>query len=192
MKKLIATSAILAALAGTASAAPYVLPSQQTGALTANDVQPVYTLDAVIALGDGADVPDMYGPRLALNLYNDHNDTFTHAFNLSVSALWGSEDEYGFDIDYFMLPLTIGYDLNIEVTDKLDFYVGGKAGYAWIDADSRYFSDSDSGFTWGVGAGFRYYFSESIHARVGYEFSRTYTEVPFGQHSILIGVGCRF
>ncbi|HIX19933.1 MAG TPA: porin family protein [Candidatus Akkermansia intestinigallinarum] len=192
MKKLIATSAILAALAGTASAAPYVLPSQQTGALTANDVQPVYTLDAVIALGDGADVPDMYGPRLALNLYNDHNDTFTHAFNLSVSALWGSEDTEGFDIDYFMLPLTIGYDLNIEVTDKLDFYVGGKAGYAWLDADSSYFDDSDSGFTWGVGAGFRYYFSENIHARVGYEFSRTYTDVPFGQHSILIGVGCRF
>lgn len=192
MKKLIATSAILAALAGTASAAPYVLPSQQTGALTANDVQPVYTLDAVIALGDGADVPDMYGPRLALNLYNDHNDTFTHAFNLSVSALWGSEDTEGFDIDYFMLPLTIGYDLNIEVTDKLDFYVGAKAGYAWLDADSSYFDDSDSGFTWGVGAGFRYYFSENIHARVGYEFSRTYTDVPFGQHSILIGVGCRF
>lgn len=192
MKKLIATSAILAALAGTASAAPYVLPSQQTGALTANDVQPVYTLDAVIALGDGADVPDMYGPRLALNLYNDHNDTFTHAFNLSVSALWGSEDTEGFDIDYFMLPLTIGYDLNVEVTDKLDFYVGGKAGYAWLDADSSYFDDSDSGFTWGVGAGFRYYFSENIHARVGYEFSRTYTDVPFGQHSILIGVGCRF
>ena len=192
MKKLIATSAILAALAGTASAAPYVLPSQQTGALTANDVQPVYTLDAVIALGDGADVPDMYGPRLALNLYNDHNDTFTHAFNLSVSALWGSEDTEGFDIDYFMLPLTIGYDLNIEVTDKLDFYVGGKAGYAWLDADSSYFDDSDSGSTWGVGAGFRYYFSENIHARVGYEFSRTYTDVPFGQHSILIGVGCRF
>lgn len=192
MKKLIATSAILAALAGTASAAPYVLPSQQTGALTANDVQPVYTLDAVIALGDGADVPDMYGPRLALNLYNDHNDTFTHAFNLSVSALWGSEDTEGFDIDYFMLPLTIGYDLNIEVTDNLDFYVGAKAGYAWINADSSYFDDSDSGFTWGVGAGFRYYFSENIHARVGYEFSRTYTDVPFGQHSILIGVGCRF
>lgn len=192
MKKLIATSAILAALAGTASAAPYVLPSQQTGALTANDVQPVYSLDAVIALGDGADVADMYGPRLALNLYNDHNDTFTHAFNISLSALWGSEDEYGYDIDYFMLPLTIGYDLNIEVTDNLDFYVGGKAGYAWLDADSRYFDDSDSGFTWGVGAGFRYYFSENIHARLGYEFSRTYTDVPFGQHSILIGVGCRF
>lgn len=192
MKKLISVTAILAALAGTASAAPYVLPSEQAGALTANDVQPVYALDAVIALGDGADVPDMYGPRLSFNLFNDHNDTFTHNFNLSVSGLWGSDDIWGADMDVFMLPLTIGYDLNIEVTDNLDFYLGAKAGYAWLDVDSPYYDDTDGGFTWGVGAGFRYYFSESIYGRLGYEFSRTYTDAPFGQHSILIGVGCRF
>lgn len=91
-----------------------------------------------------------------------------------------------------MLPLTIGYDLNIAVTDDLDFYLGAKAGYAWTHYKWEGISDSDGGFTWGVGAGFRYYFSESLYGRLGYEFSRTYAEAPFGQHSILIGVGCRF
>lgn len=192
MKKLISVASILAALAGTASAAPYVLPSEQAGALTANDVQPVYSLDAVIALGDGSDSVDMYGPRLAFNLFNDHDDTFTHNFNLSISGLWGSEDVWGADMDVFMMPLTIGYDLNISVTDDLDFYLGAKAGYAWTHFKWAGISDTDGGFTWGVGAGFRYYFSESIYGRLGYEFSRTYADAPFGQHSILIGVGCRF
>lgn len=210
MKKLLSTSILLAALAGTASAAPYVLPSNQTGALTPNDVQPVYAIDFQAAFAADSDDPDMYGPRISFNLYNDLNGDFLHQFSLNVAGLWGSESEsviltdgtslitYDYDVDAFMLPITLGYDLNIHCVDKLYFYVGGKAGISMVKVEVPGFDDTDWGFTWSVGAGFRYYFSEEIYARIGYEFSRTYVDFEgignanIGQHSLLVGVGCRF
>ncbi len=210
MKKLLSTSILLAALAGTASAAPYVLPSNQTGALTANDVQPVYSIDFQAAFADDSDDPDMYGPRISFNLYNDLEGDFLHQFSLNVAALWGSESDsftefdgvylytYDYDIDAFMLPITLGYDLNIRCVDKLFFYVGGKAGIAMCKVEVPGYDDTDWGFTWSVGAGFKYYFSDQVYARLGYEFSRTYLDFDgigsanIGQHSLIVGVGCRF
>jgi site-specific DNA-cytosine methylase len=45
MKKLLSIAALLGVMSGAASAAPYVMPSNQPGALTPYDIQPVYSVE---------------------------------------------------------------------------------------------------------------------------------------------------
>ena len=52
MKKLLSILTTLATLAGSASAADYVLPYNQPGALTPVDWQPAYNVEALYAIGE--------------------------------------------------------------------------------------------------------------------------------------------
>ena len=196
MKKLLSTLCILATLAGTAQAAPYVLPSPQPGALTEYDLQPVYTLEGLYSFAAKSDYPDMYGARLGLNLYSEATGDFLHQFNLNVSGLWGDKTFDGYKVDMFMLPVTLGYNLNVELFDKGYLYLGGKLGWAYGEAKSDGYKESEGAFTWALGLGLKYHASESIYLHGGYEFSRTYfkrdTIGIFGQHTILLGVGTTF
>ena len=196
MKKLLSIATILAALAGTASAAPYYLPSPQPGDLTPYDMQPVYAVDAFYAMGDD-DMMDTWGVRGSFNLYNDAEGTFRHQFNVGIGYEFGDEKRCGVDTDVWMAPVTAGYDLNIELIDNVLLTLGAKAGYSFgeIEAD---FGDGSitedlDGFTFRVGGGIKVQCSEAVYVRVGYEFGRTYADIDnFGQHIISVGVGCQF
>lgn len=206
MKTLLTTTTMLATLASSVSAAPYVLPSQQPGALTRYDIQPVYSLDFLYGIADDRHCPDVYGPRLSFNLYNDLEGDFLHQFNINVAALWGSKDHtatdllytYHYDVNTFLLPITLGYDLNINIVENLYFYMGGKAGAAIGRMHGHGDSEAVAGFHWSAGAGLKYYFSDRIYARVGYEYARSYLDLSsfgpsdLGQHTIVVGAGLRF
>lgn len=200
MKKLLSTMTLLGVLSGAAVAAPYYTAVPAGGDLTPADVQPVYSIDAIYTIGDGDAELDMWGLRGSFNLYNSGMGNFRHQFNLNISPQWGDESGYCYEhnkctVDVFMLPITAGYDLNIELTEDVLFYVGAKAGYNWVQVDSRHGDDSDGGFIWSVGAGLKFQCSDAVYIRAGYEFSRSYFKdinVIYGAHSIILGVGVTF
>lgn len=192
MKKLLSIASILAVLAGTASAAPYYLPSPQPGALTPYDMQPVYAIDAIYAIGDD-DMMDTYGVRGSFNLYNDAEGTFRHQFNVGVGYEYGDDKIDNIDTDIYLIPITAGYDLNIGLTDDIFLTIGGKAGYTMGEIETDWGSDDIDGFTFRVGGGLKIQCSDAVYIRAGYEFGRTFTDSDnFGQHIITIGVGCQF
>lgn len=201
MKKLLSIAALLGALSGAASAAPYVLPSPQPGALTPYDIQPVYSIEGLYGIAQDSDAPDTWGVRGNLSLYNDASSSIRHQFTLGIAGEWGSETyrEAGnsYDVDLFLMPVTLGYDVNIQVVDKLFVYAGAKAGYAWADIDVDSKGTSGGGFTWSVEAGLKVQCSDAIYVKAGYEFTRNYLDmgaddVIYGQHIISVGVGCQF
>lgn len=195
MKKLLSIASILAVLAGTASAAPYYLPSPQPGALTSYDVQPVYAIDAIYAIGDD-EMVDTWGVRGSFNLYNDAEGTFRHQFSLSAGYEIGDETVSNYDVKVWQIPLLGGYDLNIELMDDVFLTVGAKAGYTFGEFEVDTVANGFNGFTFRAGGGFKIQCSESTYVRVGYEFGRSYIheegENTFGQHIISLGVGCQF
>lgn len=213
MKRILLTSGLLAALSMTASAAPYVLPTPQPGALTPYDWQPTYQIEALYGFTSPSEVfADMWGPRLSLNLYSNQEATFRHQWSVNVAGMWGDDTKsislYGEQVslkrDQFLLPITLGYDLNIALTDEILFYVDGKAGVAisrlkWKEKESGIeVKDNDTKFTFLVGAGFKIIASDAIQIKAGYEYQRAYFDRTLGinktlsMHVISLGVGVTF
>ncbi len=171
MKKLLSIATLLGALAGAASAAPYVLPSPQPGALTPYDAQPVYAIEGLYGIAQDSDLPDTYGVRGSFNIYSAGEGTFRHQWSINVGALWGSDDlpvagyipattdaaqtptdipalkNLDAELDLFMLPITFGYTLNISLSDSVMLYVGGKAGAAWTQGELSVSGTTEEGKT---------------------------------------------
>ena len=200
---------VLACLAGAANAAPYVLPENQPGALTAYDWTPVYGIDALYAIGDEDSIPDMWGARASFSLYSQQRASVRHQFSLNVAYETGDKTiktaDYSIKNDTHVLPITLGYNVHLAMTDEVALYLGGKAGYSIGEAElkSRVERKIDTdGFTFSVGAGLHIQCSDAVYVRVGYEFGRTYADKDdfkpygirsnFGQHTISLGVGCWF
>ncbi len=227
MKQFLSTITLLGALAGAASAAPYVLPSPQPGALTPYDMQPAYGIEGLYSIAQKGDHPDTYGVRGSFNLYDSGEGQFRHQFSANIAALWGSDDapvanimpsasQYlpegqKMDMDLFIMPVTLGYNLNVGLTDSIFLYVGAKAGYAWSSCDISTtvstgagdvtISDDKSagGFTYSVGAGLKVQCSDAVYIHVGYEFGRSYLDynledkdVIYGAHTISAGISASF
>lgn len=224
MKKILSLVTLLGALAGTASAAPYYLPSPAGGALTPYDWQPVYSADFIYGFSTGDVAPDTYGARLNLSLYNTAAGSARHQFTISAGYDQGSHNvdvlfrdvNARVDIEMDRIPLTLGYDINLGITESVFIDLGAKAGYAWGNIDSkvkesgsmsnRSVSDTLGGFTFSLGAGIKVQCSDSIYVKLGYEFSRTFfgkidnenfnhgmqRSLNYGQHSILFGIGATF
>ena len=208
MKKILSLVTLLGMMVGTASAAPYYLPQPAGGSLTPYDWQPVYSIEGVYNFVDGDSLPDTYGARLNFSLYNNAVSSVRHQFSISAGYEFGSdtftEDDFRFKTELSRIPIALGYDANIVLTDHVMLDLGAKAGYAFGEiegkADHESISDSVGGFTFALGAGIKIQCSESIYVKVGYEFSRTFYGKTFddefnanyGQHSVVIGVGALF
>ena len=195
MKKLALTA--LFACAGVATAAPYVLPENQPGALTEYDCHPVYSLEGIVSFNNKS-MPDTYGVRAAFSLYSSGSGSVLHQFGINAAPQWGSETKNDTHYSVFVLPVTASYDLNIGLTDDLYLDFGAKAGYSWMDVDIRdYGSGNIGGFTYSVGAGLKYKFSDTVWGKVGYELGRTYysksgVKENVTSHMIVVGIGCTF
>lgn len=224
MKKVLSLVTLLGALAGTASAAPYYMPTPAGGAITPYDWQPVYSLEALYNVSDRDAAPDTYGARASLSLYNTGSGSVRHQFSINAGYEMGDHDvNIAFmdaptrvGIDLTRIPLTLGYDLNLGITESVFIDLGAKAGYAWGEVESKVkdagsfegasAKDDLGGFTFSLGAGIKVQCSESIYVKVGYEFSRTFygkisspvlnsgesKSLNYGHHSIVVGVGCLF
>ena len=216
MKKVLSLVALMGAVAGSATAAPYYLPSPAGGALTPYDWQPVYSLEGLYNFSDRDAAPDTYGARLSFNLYNTGEGSVRHQFSINAGYEIGDHDvnipfndeATRIGIDLTRIPLTMGYDINLGITDNVFIDLGAKGGYAWGSLEdsikttgslygASYKADL-SGFTYGLGVGVKVQFSESIYTKIGYEFSRTFfdasgsSNVNYGQHSIILSAGCQF
>ena len=201
MKKVLSTLTILAGLAGVASAAPYVLPENQPGAHTGYDWTPVYSIDALYAIGDEDTMPDMWGARLGFNLYSMQRASVRHQFSLNAAYMAGEKKYTGYKDDMYALPITLGYHVHLSLSDEVSFFLGGRAGYSLGQIEKkagRYTDKYDTdGFTFGVGGGIQVQCSDAVYVRLGYEFGRTYVDKSgvkgnYGQHTISLGVGCWF
>lgn len=214
----------MGALAGAATAAPYYLPSPAGGAITPYDWQPVYSLEGLYNVSDRDAAPDTYGARLSLSLYNTAASSVRHQFSINAGYEIGDhdvrllfhEEPTKIGIDLTRIPLTLGYDLNLGITDSIFIDLGAKAGYAWGNVESKVkeagsydgasVKDTLGGFTFSLGAGVKVQCSDSVYVKLGYEFSRTFygkisspdmnsgmgKSLNYGQHSIVVGVGCLF
>ncbi len=227
MNRFLPVLPLLGALVGTATAAPYVLPSPQPGALTPYDWQPVYTIEGLYSFAADENRTDTCGLRGSFNLYNTGTGTFRHQFNINVAAAWGNDRvnlshllplpatplaERHTRLGLFLMPVTMGYNLNIELLEDVMLYLGAKAGYAWshgklkvteLSAEGQRFYHSHSrsagGFTYSVGGGLKVQCSERLYVHVGYEYGRSYLnyelegrDLTYGTHTISLGIGRQF
>lgn len=225
MKKILTLVLLLGALSGTATAAPYYLTRPAAGELTPCDWQPVYSLDGIYNWTAKHKAPDTAGARLNFSLYNNAYSTVRHQFTLSAGYEAGTHHYSGATVAGFAtpansrlsvtlekLPITLGYDLNVSLTDHVMLDLGLKGGYAFGFVDSKlkepafnglkaaeYKDDiSTGGFTYALTAGLKIQCTETIYMRLAYEFSRTYftkhlsRDQIITQHGIVFGVGCTF
>ncbi len=214
MNKLFSTLALAATFAGSASAYSYTTPGVG-GALTAYDMQPTYSLEALYGIADKSADPNMYGARLGFSLYNNAESDIRHQFGVYLAGMWGSESykagTAAVDIDTDLYPLTLGYDLNIMLSDNFMLDLGVKAGYAFgkmsataADSTSGIKVKDDiegGGFTYSIGAAIKYAASDAVQIKLGYEYSRSYIEgdyydIPYdyiyGAHVISLGASVTF
>lgn len=195
------------ALALPGLAAPYVLPSPQTGALTPYDWHPMYGIESIYGISTN-DMPNTWGVRGSFNLYSNAENRWRHQFSLQGAYLEGSDDvvlhhsRRHADQKIWSVPMTAGYDLNFGLVDKLFLDIGGKAGYALgqyrlkDNHARRRYEDSFGAFTFSVGAALKVQAGESIMVKLGYEYARTYIHTEyarsFSQHVISLGVSSVF
>ena len=187
---------LLCLLCGSASAAPYYLPTPEPGALTNEDWQPTIRLEGLYAIG-ASHTPDTVGFRLGQNLYSPGDSSIRHEFGIQIAPQWSTGDHHQ---DIFLAPLTGGYTLNLGITDNIDIFLGGKAGWAFGHLKDNFPIHHDSGsfngFTFSVGGGLKIRCSERLYAQMGYEFGRTYPHTrhhgALGQHILTAGLGWQF
>ena len=225
MKKVLSLLVLLGAMAGTASALPYYLPQPAGGALTPYDWQPVYSVEGIYSWTSTKQMPDTAGARLKFSLYNNATSTVRHQFSISGgygigaknTRLFCDTEDYTLDIEKLRIelesiPVTLGYDVNLVITDNVMFDFGVKGGYAFGFLSGKvkdgFYNDeplggykqdyNTGGFTYGLSAGIKVQFSESVYVRLAYEFNRTFftKDVPrhlnFSQNGIVLSIGCLF
>lgn len=203
MKKVLSLLCIMAAMVGSATAAGYVLPSNQPGALTPADIQPTHGMEVLYAWGQ-KNVPDAWGVRGCFNLYSSGEGRFIHQFNIKAGVEFG-DDDYSImnekiDQELWMVPVTAGYDLNIGLCDNVFLDLGVKVGVATGSYEEKWnglsASESFCACTAGAGVGIKVQCSDHLYLKAGYEFNRTFTDSDLGadmnQHLITAGLEIQF
>ena len=208
MKK---TLIALLALAGIAAAGTEETITLQPAPQTACTWQPEFSLEYLYGHADCSDEMDTQGIRASIGTTLNTNSAFSHTFSLNLGYDWGDKADIvngnSANLEENKTTITLGYDLNYALTDKVTLYVGAKAGYATgeleLSRPARNFAVNEDleGFTYSVGGGVKYQITENVHLKAGYEFNRSY----FGHigpnnqenylpclHVFSVGVGYKF
>ena len=208
MKK---TLIALLALAGIAAAATEETITLQPAPQTACTLQPEFGIEYLYGHADCSDEMDTQGIRASIGTTLNTNSAFSHTFSLNLGYDWGDKADIvngdSANLEENKTTITLGYDLNYALTDKVTLYVGAKAGYATCELElsrpARNFAAKEDleGFTYSVGGGVKYQITENVHLKAGYEFNRSY----FGHigpnnqenylpclHVFSVGVGYKF
>ncbi len=183
------------AVAGTVAIAPAPAPAPVPA------WEPAVGVEALCASGDENGIPNLWGPRFSFSLTKAANDVVSHELNAGIAFLWGSECSYGTNFRAFQMPMTVGYNFNYALTDKLSAYVGAKVGLNLFNVnfreeDEEYiykYGETAWGWQWAVGAGLKYELTQQMDLVLGYEFTRVYSDFDFGDtalgwHVINLGV----
>ena len=181
MKK---TLIALLALAGIAAAATEETITLQPAPQTACTLQPEFGIEYLYGHADCSDEMDTQGIRASIGTTLNTNSAFSHTFSLNLGYDWGDKADIvngdSANLEENKTTITLGYDLNYALTDKVTLYVGAKAGYATCELElsrpARNFAAKEDleGFTYSVGGGVKYQITENVHLKAGYEFNRSY------------------
>ena len=181
MKK---TLIALLALAGIAAAGTEETITLQPAPQTACTLQPEFGIEYLYGHADCSDEMDTQGIRASIGTTLNTNSDFSHTFSLNLGYDWGDKADIvngdSANLEENKTTITLGYDLNYALTDKVTLYVGAKAGYATCELElstpARNFAVKADleGFTYSVGGGVKYQITENVHLKAGYEFNRSY------------------
>lgn len=193
MKKTLTFLSLMGAMATSAVAGTVIVAPAPAPAPAPTVWASAVSVDALAAIADDSDNPNLWGPRFTYSLYTPATDTLTHEVNAGLALLWGSDD----DVDLFELPITVGYNLNYAVTEQITAYVGGKMGMTIAHAEVGPDDDYDLAFRLAIGTGVKYAISPSMNLKLGYEFSSDYCsfwgeDVDLDYHTINLGVEIKF
>lgn len=155
--------------------------------------------------------PDQFGGLIDIHANIDSGSVF-HTLSLTSGYMWGDHTYMGFKCFREIVPVLAGYTLNLPLSEKASFYLGGKAGIAWSYADikgsRRYavstpggqvvsggysgvlWSDSGTAFTYSISAGLTFSINEQTDFKIGYEMFSFRGLDPF--HAVEVGVSWNF
>ncbi len=189
MKKALIATTLVLALASTATAAPrhrhMQAPIPQDKAFTIEGIHN-YTS------GEGG-LANTSGIRLGIDLYKPAaSRSFYHQFCANLGYATAEEWTY--------IPLTVGYNANTALTDKITFYAGAKLGLMKMENDPQGGqSDDTNGFMASLGAGLKFKFTENAHVQLGYEIGKVRPSddekawgESFNMRTLSLGIGIKF
>lgn len=139
-------------------------------------------------------LPDIAGGFIGLQNYIE-GDQVIHELSLTTGMLGGSGNVSNKDYPAYnsvksrltTIPLLLGYNLNVSLSDITMFYIGAKGGVSFTDHKLTFKNDtvsrsektSDTKFTWTANAGFKFSVSESADFVIGYEMLKIQDFDPF-------------
>ncbi len=193
MKKTFCILTAAIALASASTAAPtYTVTSPVAQAPAAQS--PVFTFEAIHNFMNDEAAIDTTGIRIGAHLYRPSlRGTFTHQYSVNLGYAKGTEG----GSDSVLIPLTVGYNANTALSDKVSFYAGVKAGCAYVEESPVGLeSEDDIGLHLSVGAGLKFQLTEATHVQLGYEIGQVFPSDSdwdnFGMQTISLGVGIKF
>ena len=154
--------------------------------------------------------PNQFGGLLDIHSNIDSGSVY-HTFSLTSGYMGGEHTYMGYKCFREIVPVLAGYTLNLPLSEKASFYLGGKAGIAWSYAEIRgsssyavstpggvatgsssgvLASDSGTAFTYALSVGFSFAVGEKTDFKIGYEMFSFKGLDPF--HAVEIGFSWNF
>ena len=154
--------------------------------------------------------PNQFGGLLDIHANIDSGSVY-HTLSLTSGYMGGEYTYMGYKCFREIVPVLAGYTLNLPLSEKASFYLGGKAGIAWSYAEIRgsssyavstpggvatgsssgvLASDSGTAFTYALSVGFSFAVGEKTDLKIGYEMFSFKGLGPF--HAVEIGFSWNF
>lgn len=146
----------------------------------------------------GVELPDLKGAQLGLHT-NIQGASVYHELSLNVGLLYGSKSQdrsygTGVKVEQRIIPVTLGYTLNLSLTETTTFFLGGKAGMLHYEQKVHHpegLSYGESGGTLGAQIGLKFAFTEKANFVLGYELNRYFSNVE-AYHTVVVGFSWNF
>lgn len=143
-----------------------------------------FSIEGAHSFAADKQVADLNGPLFSLSFYSNSGESRTHQFLVQCGVYngqktnWGSNGIYEKN-SYHNIPLTVGYNYNYALTNRLLIYGGAKAGFTFAEKKltmpNATLRDTTASPTVGVGAGLKFAITSRVDALFGYEFYRDFT-----------------
>ena len=110
----------------------------------------------------------MYTLHFGEEIYS--SDRSSHSLFLEVGYATDDFKEFGINVDVEMIPVTFNYKFELAIANRLNWYVGGGVGAAYIEASAGSISDSETYFLGQVFTGLEFDITESFEVFGGVRY----------------------
>ncbi len=152
------------------------------------------TLKGAYGWASDDEMPNIAGAFIGFQNYIE-GDQVIHELSLTTGMLGGSENvstENYPGVDSLKsrlttIPVLLGYNINVSLSDSTLFYIGAKGGVSFTDskltfktpAASNSNTETDTKATWTANAGFKFAINDSTDFVIGYEMMKIQDADPF-------------